>query len=142
VPNSWTIYRKSFGSNQSAIIPPRAKFVRIGALLNFKEAPTAKIQLTNIRLWEKSKVELAADGAFLSDRHFMVVAPSSLMAWTPASLASQVSTHWPANQVAVDLAGGAELAAASRISGARLIDREQVIFELDESTRPTAVPDR
>jgi hypothetical protein len=133
-PSTWTTYRRSFGPNEAAVIPSRAKFVRVGALLNTKATPDARIQLTNIRLWQKQDTRKLADGVFPSDERLVVVAPSSQMQWTYASQTAQMSKHWPAHEVATDLSGGAELAAPTRALGSKLVDSDKVIFELNDCT--------
>jgi hypothetical protein len=135
VPAAWTTYRKSFGPSEAAEIPPHAKFVRLGALLNYHEAPAAHIQLTDVRLWRKEKLDLLADGVFSNTDRFFIVAPSSQMTWTAASQAGQLSSHWPAQTVAADLAGGAELAAAARAAGAMPVSPGDATFILDANTK-------
>jgi len=130
-PTRWTTYRTSFGPDEAAEIPHRAKFVRVGALLNYNATPAATIQITNVRLWRKSATEIVADGAFSSDEHLFIVVPSNQMLWTCASQGGQASNHWPANKVAADLAGGAELAAAVRAAGGTPVDPENTVFELE-----------
>jgi hypothetical protein len=137
-PTSWTTYRKSFGLAETAAIPSQAKFVRVGALLNYNETPAATIQLTNVRLWQKSESEMMADGAFPNDERLLVVAPSSQMPWTYASQAGQASTHWPAQEAAADLAGGPELAAAARAAGGTPVDPDGAIFFVGQNgSQPT-----
>jgi hypothetical protein len=63
------------------------------------------------------------------------------MLWTNASQAGQVSRHWPANQVAIDLAGGTELAAVAHTAKGAAIDSGNVFFELNESGR-SGTPNR
>jgi len=129
-PPEWTTYRTSFGPNEAAAIPSDAGFVKVGALLNYSETPGATIQLTNVRLWRKSRMDNVAIGVFPSDERLLVVAPSSQILWTYASQAGWASTHWPAQEAAAALAGGAELAAASRAAGGTQIDSAGAIFEL------------
>ncbi len=112
-PTAWTTYRTSFGPDEAAAIPANAKFVRIGALLNYNTRADATIQLTNVRLQRKSKTETVSHGAFPIDEHLLVVAPSGWMLHSPTSLAAYASRHWTPQQVAVDLSGGVELAAAA-----------------------------
>jgi hypothetical protein len=132
-PTIWTTYRKSFGLGEEAAIPTNAKFIRVGALLNYNETPAATIQLTNVRLWRKSKTDIMADGAFSIDERLVIIAPASQMLRTYASQAGQASTHWPANQVATDLSGGAELAAAARAAGGSPSGSGSMIFDLKEN---------
>ena len=137
-PHTWTIFRKSFGLGETAAIPSYARFVRIGALLNYNSTPAATIQLTNIRLWQKSEAEFTGDDEFRSDQPFLFVLPSTQMVWTSASQTAQMSHHWPAQQVATDLAGVMELVAAARLAGAKPMDLDGIVFELDEYTKSSA----
>jgi len=137
-PTTWTTYRKSFGLGEAAAIPSNAKFVRVGALLNYNVAPAATIQLTNVRLCRKSASEMVPDGAFSSDEHIFVIAPATQMVWTYASQAGRASHHWPANEVATNLAGAKELLAAAHLAGAKPMDLDGIVFELDEYTKPSA----
>jgi hypothetical protein len=140
-PTKWTIYRKSFGSDEPAAIPANARFVRVGALLNCNATPGATIQLTNVRLWKKSETAMMADGVFSSDEHHLIVVLPSQMLSTYASQAGQASHHWPAHEAAADLAGGVELAAAAHAIGATPVNRDNTTFELFEITdSPTRVP--
>jgi hypothetical protein len=132
-PTTWTICRRSFGLHETAAIPPHARFVRVGALLNYNATPAATIQLTNVRLWRKSEAEMMADGTFSINEHLFIIAPSGRVVWTYASQAAQASHHWPANQVASDLAGGAELTIAARVSGDTPVESGSVIFDLNEN---------
>ena len=140
-PTIWTTYRKSFGLGEAAAIPANAKYVRVGALLNYNTTPAATIQLTNVRLWRKSETEILADGVFSSDERLLIIAPPTRMEWTYASQAGRASHHWPANEVAADLAGGVELAAAAHALGGTPVDRDNTTFELPEITdSPARVP--
>jgi hypothetical protein len=137
-PTTWTVFRKSFGLGEIAVIPRNAMFVRVGALLNYKSTPAATIQLSNIRLGQKSKEELAGDAAFRSDQYFLFIIPSTQMVWTSSSQTAQMSHHWPAQQVATDLSGGVELAAAARAPGGTPVNSDGIVFDLDEKPKPSA----
>lgn len=113
-PSKWTTYRTSFGPGEAAVIPTNAKFIRVGALLNFNAAPQAAIELTNIRLWQKTEPALLANGEFPQDIRFFTVIPPWRFLFTPLSQAGQTSGHWPAQQVASDFSGGSELQSAKR----------------------------
>jgi hypothetical protein len=140
-PTTWTTYRKSFGFSEATAIPSNAKFVRVGALLNYNTTPAATVQLTNVRLWQKTETEMVVDGVFSNDEHLFIIAPPCQMLWTYASQAAQASRHWPAQEVAADLSGGAELAAAARAAGAKPVDRDTTTFELIEiPDSPARVP--
>jgi hypothetical protein len=140
-PTVWTTYRTSFGPDQAASIPCHARFARVGAQLNYNRAPGATIQMTNIRLWQTSKSEMIENGVFPRGGYLLVVAPLSRIIWTYASQAGRASHHWPANEVAADLAGGVELAAAARALGGTPVDRDNTMFELHEiSDSPARVP--
>jgi hypothetical protein len=112
-PSTWTTYRISFGRNEDAAIPSNAKFVRVGALLNYNSSPGATIQLTNIRLWRKSTLEFVADGTFPDDTPRLVIIPPSRMLYSYASQAEQASHHWPAQRMESDFAGNIEIAIAA-----------------------------
>jgi hypothetical protein len=133
---TWTTYLRSFGVGEVSAIPSNANLVRVGALLNHNETPTATIQLTGVRLWRKSEAEMMTNGVFpsvSSDEHLFIVAPSGRMVWTCASQAGKASTHWPAQEVATDLSGGAELAAAARAAGGTPSGSGSMIFDLKEN---------
>jgi hypothetical protein len=131
VPGAWTTYRSSFGPGEAATLPPEARYIRVGALLNYDTAPDEIVQVTNIRLWRKSEAEPVADGAFPFDERLLVFAPSGRMLWTSASLAGQLSTHWPRQEAAADLTAGEELAAAVLTAGGRAVDPDGTLFELE-----------
>lgn len=77
-------------------------------------------------------MEMVANGAFPSDERLLIVAPFGQMVWTCSSQAAQASHHWHAQQVAVDLAGGAELVAAAREAGGIHVGTDGAIFELEK----------
>jgi hypothetical protein len=131
-PATWTTYRKSFGLGEVAAIPPHAKFVRVGALLNYNATPVATIQVTNVRLWRKQETRMLADGAFSCDERIFIAAPLGGIVWTYASQAGQASHHWSANEVATDLAGGVELTIAARAAGGTPIEQESSVFEFEK----------
>ena len=60
------------------------------------------------------------------------------MVWTYASQAGRASHHWPANEVVTNLAGAKELLAAAHLAGAKPMDLDGIVFELDEYTKPSA----
>ncbi len=130
VPTTWTIYRTSFGRHEAAAIPVRAKFVRVGALLNYSSTRAATVQITNIRLWQKARNEITAAGTFPDDERSFIVVPMSLMICTCASQAAQASHHWPPQEVAVDLAGGRELSTAARIARGVPLNASGAIFDV------------
>ncbi len=129
-PREWTTYWKSFGPGSNASIPSTAKFVRLGALLNYGAAPAAIVQLTNVRLWQKSKRNPIADGIrSINDRDFILV-PSATSLTTYASQTALATHHWPPNQVGADLAAGPQMTAAGRSASARLIGGDSSTFQL------------
>jgi hypothetical protein len=96
-PTSWTKYGISFGWGENAAIPPQARFVRVGALLNHNSVPLATIQLTNVRLLEKPTPEID------------LAIPAATSVYSFASQAALLSTHWPPQQVMVDRGGADEI---------------------------------
>lgn len=107
-PTGWTTYRKAFGRGNGAQIPTNAKFVRVGALLNYNWEPDAVIRLTNLRLWSTASQSIA-EGEFPQAMDYIVVIPDRLLLTTSGSQAGQMSRHWPPQQLATDFAGGPEL---------------------------------
>jgi hypothetical protein len=99
-PTSWTKYGISFGWGEDAIIPPQARFVRVGALLNYNTVPLATIQLTNVRLFKEPTPEID-----------MAIPPATSV-YSPVSQAGLLSTHWPPQQVMVDRGGTKEIRTA------------------------------
>ena len=100
-PKMWTTYATSFGLHESASIPVNARFVRVGALLNYNATPLAQVQLTDVRLVEKSTPEI--DFAL----------PKATSSYTPNSQAALLSTHWPSQQSIVDRGGTKEILSAA-----------------------------
>jgi hypothetical protein len=119
--STWTTYRHSFGAGQAAAIPPAARFVRLGALVNNRAAPDVIMQMTNVRLWAKPARTSAPDGTYAEDLSLMIYAPDPLSLFTPASQAAAASHHWPVQQLASDLSGAAEIANAARAAHGRLV---------------------
>jgi len=134
-PRAWTTYRITFGPNEQKIIPSNARSVKVGAVLNVNVAPAAIIQLSNVRLWEKSPAELSRDGAFRQFKDCFVLMPSRELFFTPVSQAGQLSYHWPAQQLAVDLAGEAEWTKATLAAGGIPVENNDYLFELRVSPR-------
>lgn len=129
--DAWTTYRFSFGAGETAAIPARARYLRVGALLNITSAPGATVQLTNVRVWKKASTEPMADGEFPSWPPLFAAAPSSRWAVTPSSQAAQAAQHWPPQQVATDLAGGAEIAAAAAQASGTPMRPDSLLWRLD-----------
>jgi hypothetical protein len=101
VPTSWTKYSIKFGLNGAASIPSNARFLRVGALLNHNETPSAVVQLTDVRM-----VEIPTPIIGLA-------IPNAMSVYSPLSQASLLSTHWPPQQVIVDHGGTKEIVAAA-----------------------------
>jgi len=129
-PTVWTTYRTSFGRSEIAEIPHNARFVRIGALLNYNQTPRAIIQLTDVNLWRKSKYDMMADGVFPSNERTLVVTVPSLMLRTYASQSGFISAHWSTQELASDLAGCFELLAATQAAGGAAIQKNRAILEV------------
>jgi len=100
-PTSWSSFGISFGLGEAAAIPPQARFVRVGAVLNHNATPAAVVQLTDIRLFEKPAPMI----------HLAI--PEATSVYSPASQAAQLSTHWPPQQVMIDRAGTTEIQTAA-----------------------------
>ena len=128
-PTTWTTYRISFGAGEAARIPSNAKKMRIGALLNYNLAPNSVIQLTNVRAWPKSNHELIADGTFSSSTQYHIIVPFAQMVYSHSSQAAQLSRHWPAQRLALDLAGDKELKAAAHSLGAIPADSHDAYYK-------------
>jgi hypothetical protein len=107
-PTAWTRYSITFGLNGAAAIPPNARFLRVGALLNFNVTSSAVVQLADVRMIEipTPKIGLAI--------------PSATSVYTPVAQASLLSTHWPPQQVLVDRGGTKEILTAAAMSQAYL----------------------
>lgn len=101
-PTSWTTFTISFGLGEGASIPAHAAFIRIGALLNFRATPNAKIQVKDMSLRQKP----AYARAFLA-------LPSLHNLYSPDSLSAYLSGHWPSSKVAAEHADLAELRIAA-----------------------------
>lgn len=111
VPAQWTTYRISMGPTEPAAIPEAAAFVRIGAILNDSSSPEARIQMTGVHIWQKYPGMLLTNGVFPENEHVYILLVSPLALFSSVSYSAYFSRHWPTNQVASDLAGGAELSA-------------------------------
>lgn len=68
VPTTWTTYGIGFGSGEAAAIPSSARFVRIGALLNYNATAGAVVRMSNVRLWQKTDATLIVDGAIQASK--------------------------------------------------------------------------
>jgi hypothetical protein len=96
-PPKWTEYTISFGLGERAKIPVLARYMRLGALLNYNGKHSAVLQLTGLRIVPKQFPET------------IMLTPELTHAFSPASQAAQLSRHWPAQQVATDQAGVREM---------------------------------
>jgi hypothetical protein len=132
VPADWTTYRRAFGKGKMATIPSNAKYVRIGALLNYGHSPDAVVQLTKIKLWREEGTEPSTDVALSTNERLLIVAPKARAASTFYSQAALASTHWPANQVASDSSGKLQLEAAARIGNANYVGPIEAIIDPKE----------
>jgi hypothetical protein len=128
IPTNWTKFRKSFGSDIPGSIPSNAKYIRVGALLNYGSTAGASIQIMNVQLREKLDGDYVADGMYSSYKQFFIFVPKDRLAWTPASQAAQSSGHWPTQQVAAILSGNAEMAASAHSIGSAPADRNSPIW--------------
>lgn len=102
-PAQWTEYEVSFGFGEPAQVPAKARFLRVGALLNFHATPAAEIQIADVELWQKSDFTT-----------YRVLAPAVNALFSPGSQAALVSRHWMPHQVMLDHAGTAELLRPAR----------------------------
>jgi hypothetical protein len=71
------------------------------------------------------------------DQFFVLMAPPTQILWSSASLAAQLSRHWPAQEVATNLAGNLELAALARPAAGSPSKSSGMIIEIDEFTKPS-----
>ena len=117
-PASWTTYRTIFGRNAQAEIPRQARSIRIGALLNSNASPSVLMQVSNIHLFLRSKDDFPPPGAFTEGIQYVAVVPSQRTLTSSTSIAGLLSHHWPAQQLATDIAGAPELTAVARLVGA------------------------
>jgi len=67
-PSSWTLYKTTFGPNEVAKIPSNAKFMRIGAILNYQAAVGAAVQITGLKVTEMLDSSLVVTGGIAADR--------------------------------------------------------------------------
>ncbi|MEO6994148.1 MAG: hypothetical protein ABI273_10985 [Lacunisphaera sp.] len=128
IPTNWTTFRKSFGSDIFGSIPSNAKYIRVGALLNYGSTADASIQITNFQLREKLDGDFAADGMYSSYKQFFIFVPKDRLTSTPTSQAAQSSGHWPAQQVATILSGNGEMVASAHSIGSTPADRSSPIW--------------
>jgi hypothetical protein len=134
VPTAWTTYRISFGNGEVAMIPPLARFFRLGVRLNYNSTPDAVVDLSNLLVWRKTGPELIADGIFPGTQSVLIAAPPGQAMTTPYSQFARLSGHWPDQQAASDVAGGPELAAAAKTRGGVDLDPAGAIFEVPKGT--------
>jgi hypothetical protein len=132
IPARWTTYRRTFGGGKTAVIPVNAKYMRIGALLNYGYSPDGIVQLTNVKIWREKKPQPSIDVALATGERLLVVAPKACTVWTFSSQAALASAHWPANQVASDLGGGVQLKAAAHVANANYIGSLEMIIDPKE----------
>lgn len=100
IPAKWTEYQVSFGISETSGIPVNARFLRIGALLNWNAAPGATVQVSSILLKQKKH------------RNIAVLIPDYKKTVSYNSQAGLLSTHWPMQQVLVDRGGAKEITEA------------------------------
>ena len=97
---TWTTYSISFGFHETAGIPYNARFIRVGALLNYNTIPNGEILLTNLRLTEKTQPSV-------------IPTPLTMMHLCSAkSIAAQLSKHWPSQEVMAAGCGSREITEA------------------------------
>jgi hypothetical protein len=77
-----------------------------------------------------------------SDQFFVLIAPPTEILWSNASQAAQLSRHWPAQEVATDLAGSPELAALAHSAEDTSSRSGRMIIELDELTKAPGAASR
>jgi hypothetical protein len=132
IPDKWTTYRRVFGSGETATIPSDAKYVRIGALLNYGYAMDSIVQLTNVKLWREQNHEPSIDVALSTGKNLLVVMPKTSTIWTYSSQAALASNHWPTNQVASDLSGALQIEAAAWVANANFVGPTEAIIDPKE----------
>lgn len=113
-PSAWTVYRAAFGAGEEAVIPPRARFVRLGALLNYENTAAAQVLLSDMRLGRKAANDGILAGVFPAPETLLQVSVDRRALWTPSSQAGELSGHWPAQRAALDQAGHREMASPVR----------------------------
>jgi len=99
----WSTFRISFGLGEAASIPHGARFVRVGALLNYNTKASGLVQLTDVKLSTKATPKIG------------VAIPPATSTYSPASQAALLSAHWLPQQNMVDRAGTNEIHAAAAI---------------------------
>lgn len=95
-PSDWTQYSITFGVYCRAVIPGEARYVRLGVLIDVESSTDDSVQISEFALTERAPEEKP-----------LIVEPK--LTYTPYSLASLLSLHWPQNQVSVDRGGTDEL---------------------------------
>ncbi len=88
----------SFGLGELADIPAEARYLRVGALLNYRSTPGVTVELSAVTLTETMPP---------SQVNAYIPAPESLN--SPASQAGQLSMHWTGQHVALTFTGSREL---------------------------------
>ena len=69
VPSTdWTLYTFAFGPSEVGKIPTNARFFKIGALLNQNIVAGCTVQMTGLRVMEKSGADLIVDGSILATK--------------------------------------------------------------------------
>lgn len=68
VSTTWTRYSTSFGPKETRKIPANARYVKIGAILNFNATAGAQIAVSGLRLMEKADSDLIVDGSIIAGK--------------------------------------------------------------------------
>jgi hypothetical protein len=97
-PSREASYSLAFGIGESAEIPREAKYLRVGALLNYRATAGGKVTLLDVSL-----VEDAPPARLLME------VPDFSLQTTPRSLSAVLSAHWPPNHVSAAQAAAREL---------------------------------
>ena len=92
-PTEWTEYSIAFGCGKSAAIPLNAAFMRVGALLNYSEAPETEVQITKVILQENHIL------------HYLIQLPFPLELYSSTSQSAHLSGHWSDQRILVDHGG-------------------------------------
>lgn len=95
---AWQHYSVSFGLGESAAIPGNAAYMRVGAILNFTGAESARLSLKEVMVEELP--------SYTSVR---MILPAPLDTFTPSSAAARLSGHWRPQQFQDENAGRQEL---------------------------------
>ena len=125
-PASWTQYSVTFGPNSTCAIPSNARFVSVGALLNFGSVANCQAAITQIKLLERTDASLIVDGTITASKIAAGAITADMITTGTLNAANVAVTNFNASNITtgtlsatkVLFADGSALTTASRVISA------------------------